>query len=123
MSCTWLDTSRSIVENDIIDNLWRPPSTRDRWAKAYQLCRILFPSYSLLPSRVLAVGSVGGERDGLSRREGWGERGREKAGDRKRERERGEEEEEKREKGRSSGECRSCVSRKRTGRVVARRHV
>lgn len=62
MSCTWLTKSTSIVENDIIDNLWRTPSARNRWAKAYQLCRILFPSYCL-PSRALAVGLA--ERDGF----------------------------------------------------------
>lgn len=99
----------SIVENDIIDNLRRTPSARNRRAKAYQLCRILFPSYSLMPSRVLAIRRVesGGWREGraslVARVEG--KRGK---------------------KGRSaSGECRSSyASGKRTaGRAVARRRV
>lgn len=80
MSCTWLGSteSTSIVENDIIDNLWRTPSARNRWAKVYQLYHILFPSYSLMPSRALAVGL---ERDGFlvarvgtRKRQGRGER-------------------------------------------------
>lgn len=87
MSCTWLTESVSIVENDIIDNLWRTPNARNRWAGAYQLCRILFPSYSPMPYRELSLSN-----QWVARGTGFTSRGLGREGDK---RKRDEEKEEK----------------------------